>query len=298
MKFVTYNIQYGLGRSGQGDLDATARAIEGADVIALQEVERFWKRSGNQDQVAELSRRLPDFHWVYGPGLDVDAGYRDGDGHLIHRRRQFGVMLLSRTPILSCRRFPLPKFGALTQHSIQQSMLEGVIQTSAGPVRIYSVHLSHLSRETRIPQIEALLGIINRAPGEGGAWCGGHPNPAAGWTEGEEPPMPRPAILMGDFNFTPDSRQYEMITGPMSPNHGRLVSRDGFLDSWVAAGGDENDRVTSPAVSDAVEGGMDCDTCLDYCFITPDLGQHVLSARIDTAAAASDHQPVWVDFDF
>ena len=40
MKFVSYNIQYGLGRGGRYDLDRTARAVEGADVIALQEVER------------------------------------------------------------------------------------------------------------------------------------------------------------------------------------------------------------------------------------------------------------------
>ena len=61
MKFVTYNIQYGLGRDGRYDLDRTAKVIEGADFIALQEVERFWKRSENVDQVAELIKRLPDF---------------------------------------------------------------------------------------------------------------------------------------------------------------------------------------------------------------------------------------------
>ena len=64
MKFVTYNIQYGLGRDGRYDLDRTARVVEGADVIALQEVERFWQRSGNVDEVAGLVERLPDFHWV------------------------------------------------------------------------------------------------------------------------------------------------------------------------------------------------------------------------------------------
>ena len=79
MKFVTYNIQYGLGRNGRYDLERTARVVEGADVIALQEVERFWKRSGTVDQVAELSERLPDYHWVYAPGLDMDASYRDED---------------------------------------------------------------------------------------------------------------------------------------------------------------------------------------------------------------------------
>ena len=298
MKFVTYNIQYGLGRSGRYDLEATARAVEGADVIALQEVERFWKRSGYLDQVAELSRLLPGYHWVYGPGLDMDASYRNEDGDLVNRRRQFGVMLMSRTPILSSRCFPLPKYGTLIQHSIQQILLEGVIDTPAGPVRLYTAHLSHLSADTRISQVEALLDIIEKAPAEGGAWCGGHPNPAAGWTEGEEPPMPRHAMLMGDLNLVPDSELYDMITGPMSPNHGRLVRRDGFLDAWVVAGHGENDRVTSPAVGNGGEGGMVVDTCLDYCFVTVELSRHVRGVRIDNDVEASDHQPVWVEFEF
>ena len=83
----------------------------------------------------------------------MDASYRDEDGQLVNRRRQFGVMLMSRTPILSSRSFPLPKYGTLKQHSIQQTLLEGVIDTPAGPVRVYTAHLSHLSAETRIPQI-------------------------------------------------------------------------------------------------------------------------------------------------
>ncbi len=136
MKFVTYNIQYGLGRDGRYDLERTARVVERADIIALQEVERLWKRSGTVDQVAELSERLPDYHWVYAPGLDMDASYRDEDGRLISRRRQFGTMVMSRTPILSSRSFPLPKYGTLKQHSIQQALLEGVIDTPAGPIRV------------------------------------------------------------------------------------------------------------------------------------------------------------------
>ncbi len=297
MKFVTYNIQYGLGRDGRYDLDRTARVVEGADVIALQEVERFWKRSGNVDEVAGLTERLADFRWVYGPGLDMDASYRGKDGRLTNRRRQFGSMLMSRTPIISSRSFPLPKYGTLKQHSIQQNLLEGVIDTPAGPIRVYTTHLSHLSAETRVPQIEALLDIAERAPSEGGAWCGGHPNPNAGWTEGEEPPMPRHAMIMGDMNFVPDSDQYDMITGPLSPNHGRLVRRDGFLDAWVVAGHGENDRVTSPGVADAAEGGRDADSCVDYCFVTVDLARRVRSVHIDEAADASDHQPVWIDMD-
>ena len=102
MRFVTYNIQYGKGRDGRFDLRRIADAVREADVIALQEVERYWIRSGLVDQAAELAALLSDHHWVYGPGLDMDASVRDPAGRPVSRRRQFGNMLLARGP--SCPR--------------------------------------------------------------------------------------------------------------------------------------------------------------------------------------------------
>ncbi len=46
MKIVTYNIQFGLGKDGRFDLEKIASEVDGADIIALQEVERYWQRSG------------------------------------------------------------------------------------------------------------------------------------------------------------------------------------------------------------------------------------------------------------
>jgi len=152
VKLVTYNIQYGLGKDGRYDLARIADEVGNADIIALQEVERHWQRSGTVDSPAVLSARLPEHHWVYGANLDMDASYRDAAGRLVNRRRQFGTMILSRLPIVSSRNHPLPKYATLTQHSIQQGALEAVLITpKAGPVRLYSLHLSHLARGTRLP---------------------------------------------------------------------------------------------------------------------------------------------------
>jgi endonuclease/exonuclease/phosphatase family metal-dependent hydrolase len=52
MRLVTYNIQFGQGKDGRFDLERIAREVEGADVIAMQEVERYGKRSDLVDQVA------------------------------------------------------------------------------------------------------------------------------------------------------------------------------------------------------------------------------------------------------
>jgi endonuclease/exonuclease/phosphatase family metal-dependent hydrolase len=287
MKFVTYNIQYGLGKDNRYDLARIAREVENADVIALQEVERHWQRSGCVDASAVLASHLPEHHWVYGANLDMDASYRDAQGRLINRRRQFGTMILSRLPILSSRNHMLPKYGTLTQHSIQQGALEAIVETSrAGPVRIYSVHLSHLSPSTRMPQICALLDIHAGAPSEGGAWCGGHPDPNAGWTEGVMPPMPADAILMGDFNFEHSTPEYDRIVGPASEAYGRLNRLGGFVDAWVAAGHREDEGATI-AVGRRI----------DFCFVSSSLAARVRSARIDADAQGSDHQPLWVEMD-
>jgi endonuclease/exonuclease/phosphatase family metal-dependent hydrolase len=288
MKFVTYNIQYGLGKDDRYDLARIAREVEAADVIALQEVERHWQRSGCVDAPAVLGSHLPEHHWVYGANLDMDASYRDPAGRLVNRRRQFGTMILSRSPIVSSRNHLLPKYGTLTQHSIQQGALEAVIVTErAGPVRVYSVHLSHLSIAARMPQIDALLDVHARAPAEGGAWCGGHPDPAAGWTEGEMPPMPADAMLMGDFNFEWSAPEYDRVVGPLTEQFGRLNRLTGFVDAWVAAGHCENTGAT-------ISSGQR----IDFCFVSAALAKRVRSCRIDDDAVGSDHQPVWVETDF
>ena len=283
MKLVSYNIQYGLGADGRYDLVRIAGEVAGADVIALQEVDRFWQRSGMVDGPAVLADALPRHHWVYGANLDMDASQHDGS-RVISRRKQFGTMILSRWPILSSRNHLLPKWGDRLHHSIQQGMLEAVIATPLGPIRFYSAHLSHLGAATRLPQVEAIRAILARAPAEGGAWCGGHPDPDSGWIEEAEPPMPAAAILMGDLNFTHDSAEYAALCGPVVPRHGRLSPRDGLVDAWVAAGQPEASGATSR------KGG----TRIDHCLLTPDLAPQVCAARIDTDATGSDHWPLWV----
>ena len=101
MRFVTYNIRYSLGQDGRDDLARIARSVDEADVVALQEVERYWPRSGMVDQPAELAALPPNYHWVYGPAFDVDRSEQHEDGSVLNRCRQFGNMLLSK-----CQSFP------------------------------------------------------------------------------------------------------------------------------------------------------------------------------------------------
>lgn len=285
MKCVTYNIQFGLGADGRYDLQRIANEIAAADVIALQEVDRFWARSGMVDSPRVLAEYLPKHHWIYGANLDIDASYEESS-RIVSRRKQFGTMILSRWPILSSRNFPLPKWGDRQHHSIQQGILEAVIKTPIGPIRFYSVHLSHLCTATRMPQIERILEILATAPSEGGAWCGGHPQPEAGWLEEAEPPMPNELVLMGDLNFAPGMPEYDRMIGETAPGFGRLTNRVGLLDTWVVAGQDEESGATHPNAS----------TRIDHLFVSASLAEKVQHAWIDDSARGSDHWPVWVQF--
>ena len=60
MKVVTYNIRYGIGLDQRCDMERIAKEIRGADIIGLQEVERFWRRTGMLDQPRVLESPLGD----------------------------------------------------------------------------------------------------------------------------------------------------------------------------------------------------------------------------------------------
>lgn len=288
MKFASYNIQYGTGKDGRVDIDRIAAEIEGADVVALQEVDRFWERSGATDQAAEIAAHFPAYHWTYGAGFDVDASFRDDAGRLVNRRRQFGNMLLALSPLLSSRNHLLPKLGMVEQFSLQRSALEAVIETPSGPLRVYSVHLGHSAAPERRRQIARLREILTAAVFEGGAWSGHHPNPA--WTlDRPPPPMPHPAVLLGDFNLTPDSAEYEMLCGPVEPEYGRIATLDGLIDGWTAAGNGPESGGTLLKADGWVR--------IDYALVTAELADKVRAMRVDQEAEGSDHQPIWIEID-
>lgn len=287
MLFVSYNIQYGCGRDGRFDLARIAGELAGAEVIALQEVERFWRRSAHQDQPAELARLLDMPHWVYGPGIDLALQVPPA-GLAACSRRQFGNMLLARTPVLWSRNHLLPKYASTGPMSLQRTALEGVIETASGALRVYSVHLTHLSPQTRLPQVERVLQIHRDACLEGAPIACGEIGEE--WVdEGLPEAMPRHAVVMGDFNMEPGSSEYERMVGPVSPYGGRLANPEGFVDAWTAAGHAESAGVTADIRGRPVR--------LDYCFVSTPLAGRVREARIDGAASGSDHQPVWVELD-
>ena len=271
MKLVTYNIQYSKGQDGKFSLIRIAEALKDADIACIQEVERFWQRSGYIDQPQALSSFLPNFFTIFGTALDINSSIKNKYGQIFNRRRQFGNMILSKYPIISSRNFPLPKEGNGPIHSIQRALLEAVIDIpDIGPTRIYNTHLSHRDSKSRFPQLNHMISTINRAPFEKGAWSGEHTD--EGWTEGTKPPMPSQFILMGDMNCNIDSEEYKEI-----------ITTENFYDTWK--NNDKNiDRTTN----------LSGDT-IDHCYVSHELIGKVKNTYIDKKSKGSDHYPLWIE---
>jgi endonuclease/exonuclease/phosphatase family metal-dependent hydrolase len=79
--------------------------------------------------------------------------------------------------------------------------------------------------------------------------------------------------VAGDFNFTPTHPEYSDVVC-------------GLADAWSAAGNSEQ------AVDSFPREGR-----IDHVFVTHDLAPKVRKAWIGTGIDASDHWPVFVEFD-
>lgn len=292
MKLVSYNIQYGFGSDGRYNLARSAEVVAGADIIALQEVERHWLRSNEDDQPEILSRLLPEYHWVYGPAFDMDASERRA-GRIVNRRRQFGTMVLSKLPIVWSRLHTLPLRRTMRPLNTRSAALECMIRTPAGPVRVLSLHLAHIAAEERLEQIDYLLAEHRRAPSDGGPWSGADDEPVRNWSNGEpEPENPLAAIWMGDFNMEPGSAEYRRIVDS-TPYHRGAAYFDGFVDAAAVASEPPRDFHTHVKTID----GRLTKRRLDHCFVGGIFAGRVRSVSADIDEIASDHFPLRVDID-
>ena len=288
MILCSYNIQFGTGKDKKIDLARIAAEIGDCDIIALQEVERYFSSTGLMDQSAAIGNLFPKHFWVYGGGVNLDASSVGKDGTVTNRRRQFGNMLLSKWPIQSSRNHLLPKFGMIEQLALQRSTLEGVVDTpDLGAVRVYSVHLGHAAAAERRAQICTLNRILRETPSQGGVVTGR--KASKHWTaDGPLVDMPKSAIFLGDFNLTPSDPEYELLVGSEDPKYGRISRLDGLIDVWHAVNNEPNGGLTCGS-----DNGM---VRIDYAFMTADLVDQVARMWVDESAQGSDHQPIFVEF--
>ena len=295
LTIATYNIQYGVGLDERFDLDRIVSVIQDIDIVGLQEVDVSWDRSGNRDLITLLAEKMPHYYIAWQPNIDVIKMHGSQFAGPRAPRRQFGNMILSRFPILAVRNHLLPRYGAATQLDMQRGALEANIATPGDPLRVYCTHLCHLSEDQRCAQLTQLLDIIERAPLEGPSLSGAHDRDLSWSREPTLPPVPAAAIVLGDFNCTPDGAAYALLAGESSSRRGRMTRLGGFVDAWEVAtqrhgGGNMHDGATrfpEPGKGKRV----------DFCFVPMGFSNRVASARVLTDAVGSDHLPVIIEID-
>ena len=288
VKIATYNIQYGVGQDGRYDLARTVAELQDQDIICLQEVTTNWATC-NHDRQPELLAKALNLYAVYAPGWETDDSRLGSDGVIINARRGFGNMVLSRWPIIYSRPHSLPRphteIPAEFHPAVDlpRTALEAVIDFDGTALRLFSVHLSHLPGPQQLSQIEALKRLVCALPQEAPLWE--DDSKLSTWSEAQPAPViPRSSLLLGDFNFEPDSAYYTAMLDPL-PGQAQ-----GLIDALDASGKSTTGEHT--CVED--DGRL---SRLDYMFASADMRSKIQSSSVNQNTRASDHFPVYFDIE-
>ena len=165
IKIVTYNIRW---RSGEElkllmELFRTDPEIGGAAILALQEVDRSKKRTGNSNTVKMIADELGlHYAWAAPPAPKPTD------------EEETGVAILSIYPLSDVRRIVLPHAGPNQRRRVA---LGATVEIHGRKLRVYSAHTeTRLDFTKKLDQFKAMLDDLARF----------------------EPEMP--AIIMGDLN--------------------------------------------------------------------------------------------------
>ena len=173
---VSFNIHFGR-HDGRSTLEPIAAALRtwDADVVLLQEVDRFRRRSGLRDQPAWLAAQLGMSH-VYGANV---LRRPEGAGR---PRSEYGLAILSRFPIVDSVNTRLPNRPGLEQ----RGLLRARVDINGWLLDVYNTHWQHTSGSMRAAQAAAVRRVV-----AGGSY---------------------PVVLGGDFNAKPGSAPVRTMT--------------------------------------------------------------------------------------
>lgn len=260
MRVMTYNIRHGLGNASPdgkpagASLARIAGVIErhSPDIVAVQEVDRFWARSGRCDQPASLARLL-GMNVFYAANVVLPSAEPDVPA------REYGVATLTRLPVVAQRVVPLPVAPGWEPRGM--SLVEVVV--ASRHILVVNTHLQvdqpgqeDEGRRQRAAQVAAVCEAVRYAG--------------------------LPAIVMGDFNGTPEAPE---LAGLFDPVHG-------LRDAWTINGRGAGATIPAAPDREAVER-------IDYILTSDAFAIERVGVMIDDAARlASDHFPMVADMVF
>jgi predicted GIY-YIG superfamily endonuclease len=189
-------------------------------------------------------------------------------------QREVEIKKLDRKPILWYFAYP-------DAPSVRRILVETVVRSDVGPLRIMTTHREYYAQSQRDAQIDAIRRLhaetcahsrTAQVRGQGGPF--------------EVFPRPAAALLCGDMNFSAAAPERSRVLAPFAD--GTLA----FLDSWsVPHPGEDN----APTVGIHPVDFVGQPACFDFVFVTENLASHLKARGIDAETEASGHQPVWVE---
>lgn len=278
MRVVSWNIRWGCGKDGRIRIHAIIDVLRrlNPDVVCLQEVAANHSElegSATANQFKQLGGAFGGYHSMEHAPSEL---YKNNSPRL------FGNLILSRYRISQVHRHLLPwPADPANPAGMPRGLMETVIDAPSGKLRLMTTHLEYYSALQRRAQVQRIRELHAEASARARIF---QPDPSldAPFQLGFRPAS---AILCGDFNFTPDSSDYQAMLAPID-------DAPAFVDAW---------RVAHGGVARAPTTGLhgypwpDKPDCYDYFFVTEDLAPRVATVEVQSETAASDHQPVVLD---
>lgn len=148
LRVLTYNLHQGLSATSVPAARDQAEAIAaaGADIVALQEVNRGWDLSAGIDEFAYLRWRLAGYHAVYGP---MDTAL-------------YGNAILSRYPIAESGHGILPRLGS----ALPRGYVWAELEAPSGRLLVVSTHFTSYAGfgQERLAQADAFIELWGERP--------------------------------------------------------------------------------------------------------------------------------------
>jgi len=180
LRVLTYNI-----RAGNGDIARTAETIRrlAPDIVGLQEVDVHWgARSGFEDQATLLGR-------VLGMQVRFAPIYALTGADSTRPRRQYGVALLSRYPIVRWTNDTLTRLSTISPNpepAPGPGLLQATLEIDGVLVRVFNTHLDYRADpRVRRQQVAEMLAYMGSAS--------------------------TPTLVLGDLNANPDAPELQPL---------------------------------------------------------------------------------------
>jgi len=254
LRVMTFNIRYdnpGDGEDGWANRKAKVASmirLHGADVVGLQEAQ--------PNQIADLQAALPLLAW-FGTGRSAE---RDGEHCAVfYRRDRLEVLAestfwLSETPDAAGSR----GWDAALPRIVTWGRLRD--RRSGSVFHLFNTHLDHVGEGARRESARLLLRKVAEIAGPDG-----------------------PVVVTGDFNTTPDSEPYRILTSGDAP-------RGALVDAMRASSCPHHGPTSSWNGFKAIEPGRR----IDFVLVRPPVAvlQHAILSDTFDGRFPSDHLPV------